>query len=162
MGASIVALASVGTPSLAQSRAGPPPAARQPSDPFAGAMSRWDLDHDGILTCEEWKRFAGQVFRRADRNGDGVLDGPEFSMLGRLEPILAKADMAYFDANQDGRLSLREFVDTPNPIFGRYDRDHDCQVTADEIKGAPSGGKQKLPAIGEGGRGGIQRPPPSN
>jgi Ca2+-binding EF-hand superfamily protein len=103
------------------------------------------MNQDGVLTCEEWKRFAEQLFRRSDRNGDGALDQQELLALGQLEPIFAKADMAYFDANRDGRLTLREFADTPNPIFARYDRDHDCQVTADEIKSASSGGKQRPP-----------------
>ncbi|MDP1747918.1 MAG: EF-hand domain-containing protein [Reyranella sp.] len=162
MAALIVALGSAGTPSLGQSSAGPPPASRQASDPLAGAMSRWDMDHDGVLTCEEWRRFAEQLFRRSDRNGDGALDKQEFLALGQWEPVFAKADMAYFDDNQDGRLSLREFADKPNPIFVRYDRNHDCQVTAEEIKGTSSDGKQKPPPIGERGRGGTPGPPPSN
>jgi EF hand len=107
-----------------------------------------------VLTCAEWKAFAEQLFRRADKNNDGILSREEFLTLRQLEPIFADADMAYFDDNQDGRVSVREFVDKPNPVFARYDRNHDCQVTPDEIKGGPADSKQAPGSGGHKGRGG--------
>ena len=133
---------------------------RQTPDPLLGGLSRWDMDFDGVLTCQEWKRYAEQLFRRSDKNGDGVLEREEFATLGKHEPIFAKADLAYFDDNGDGRVDLREFADKPNPVFVRYDRNRDCQLTAEEIRGgngsgsppsAPSSRQQKPPP------GGIER-----
>jgi hypothetical protein len=112
-------------------------------DPLVAAMSRWDADHDGVLTCEEWKQYADRLFTLADKNHDGVLDEKEFQQIGHLEPVFSGADMSYFDDNDDKRISRSEFVDKPSPIFARYDTNHDCRVTQDEIKGAATPASDK-------------------
>jgi hypothetical protein len=124
-------------------------------DPFVAGISRWDADHDGVLTCEEWKRYADRLFTLADKNADGVLDEKEFQQIGNVEPIFAGADMAYFDDNNDKRISRSEFVDKPSPLFARYDANRDCRVTKEEISGSASGtsGKDAAPH-GRRGRGG--------
>ena len=140
------------------------PVPRPTSDPLLAGLSRWDADFDGILTCEEWKRSLEQLFTRSDKNGDGGLERSEFVTLGKYEPIFSKADLAYFDDNADGKISLREFADKPNPLFARYDRNRDCQLTADEISGRgtsagpPSGpsGRQQTPPPGGLSRSGAQ------
>lgn len=43
--------------------------------PKRGMLERYDADEDGRITPEEFK--AENVFRRLDKNGDGVLSGPE-------------------------------------------------------------------------------------
>jgi Ca2+-binding EF-hand superfamily protein len=91
-----------------------------------------------VLTCEEWKQYADRLFTLADKNADGVLDEKEFQQIGNMEPVLAGADMAYFDDNNDKRISRSEFVDKPNPLFARYDANRDCRVTEEEIKGSAS------------------------
>ncbi len=92
---------------------------------------------------------------RADKNGDRGLERTEFATLGKYEPIFSKADFAYFDDNADGKISLREFADKPNPLFARYDRNRDCRLTADEISGRGTSGD---PPSGPSGR--QQKPPP--
>ena len=132
------------TPSSGQPRPGsgpgplPPQASGTTADPLILAIPRWDADRDGVLTCAEWKEYAERLFRRADKNNDGFLSREEFVTVRQLEPIFAGADLAYFDDNQDGRVSLREFVDKPNPVFARYDRNRDCEITPEEIKGIPA------------------------
>ena len=42
--------------------------------------------------------------------------------------------MGYFDENRDGRVSRNEFVNKPNPLFSRYDKNGDCKVTPAELK----------------------------
>lgn len=46
------------------------------------------------------------------------------------------ADLGYLDDNRDGRMSLSEFVDKPNPFFARYDKKGTCRVTLDDIAAA--------------------------
>ena len=122
------------------------------SDPLTVAASRWDENKDGILTCDEWKHFVVRMFSMADKNHDGFLDAKEFAGLRRAEPTFADADMSYFDDNRNSKVSKAEFVDKPNPFFLRYDLNHDCRVTPDEIKNA---GKAPAQATkpGMGGRG---------
>ncbi len=138
----------------AQPAPAPKPAASA-TDPLLAGFARWDTDSDGALTCQEWMRYAEQLFRRSDRNGDGMLAADEFAILGKYEPIFSQADLAYFDDDLDGRVTLREFSDKPNPIFARYDRNRDCQLTVDEIRRGTTAGT--LPGNSPGGQ---QKPPP--
>lgn len=151
----VVTLIGGGAPLLAQPTPESTPASRPTSDPLLAGLSRWDADSDGILTCEEWKRYVEQLFTRSDKNRDGGLDRTEFATLGKYEPVFSKADFAYFDDNADGKIGIREFADKPNPLFARYDRNRDCRLTADEIHGR---GTSSGPPDGPSGR--QQKPPP--
>jgi hypothetical protein len=151
--------------SLAQPQGMPPGEMRNSEsmrpDPLIFAARRWDLNQDGVFTCDEWKQFVGRIFTLADANNDGSLDVSEFEQLKRIEPFFADADMSYFDDNRDHRISRKEFTTKPNPFFLRYDINHDCRVTADEIKEA-AGGRGKgdgRPGMG-GGPPGMGGSPP--
>jgi hypothetical protein len=94
----------------------------------------WDANHDGVFTCDEWKSFADRIFTSADRNHDGKLDPAEFTTVQKADSALADSDFGYFDENQDGRITRKEFVEKPNAFILRFDRNSDCRVTPAEIK----------------------------
>jgi hypothetical protein len=96
----------------------------------------WDGNHDGIYTCDEWKKYADRLFTSADRNHDGKLDPSEFETIRKADATLAEADFGYFDENQDGKITRKEFVEKPSQFILRFDRNGDCRVTPDEIKAA--------------------------
>jgi Ca2+-binding EF-hand superfamily protein len=96
----------------------------------------WDANHDGIYTCDEWKSFVDRLFTSADRNRDGHLDQSEFATVQKADATLADADFGYFNENQDGKITHKEFVEKPNAFILRFDRNGDCRVTADEIRAA--------------------------
>lgn len=130
-------------------------------DPFIASTSRWDANHDGVLTCDEWRQYANRLFTLADKNANGFLDATEFQMIGKVEPIFAGADFSYFDDNKDRQISRAEFTEKPSPFFARYDLNRDCRVTAQELTGARDGAPQGrgqrgggAPGMG-GGRGGF-------
>jgi EF-hand domain pair len=104
-------------------------------DPVVASAHLWDADHNGIYTCDEWKQYASRIFNLADRNRDGYVDATEFKTIQQAAPMFKEADLGYFDQNHDGRLSRDEFVNKPNPLFARYDRNGDCRVTPAELKG---------------------------
>lgn len=108
-------------------------------DSAANTAARWDLNRDGVFTCDEWKQYASQLFRAADRNNDGFVSAEEFATIRQADPSLASADLVFFDGNNDGRLSHAEFVDKPNPFFARYDTNGDCRVTSAEIAAQRAG-----------------------
>jgi hypothetical protein len=114
-------------------------------DPMVAPAHLWDLDHNGIYTCDEWKQYATRIFNLADRNHDGYVDATEFKTIQQAAPMFKEADLAYFDENRDGRVSRDEFVSKPNPLFARYDKNGDCRVTPQELK-EPSGSPQTPPA----------------
>jgi len=151
-----------GVPAVAQMQMpgggdGRPVVPRPVVDPFLSSIARWDANHDGILTCDEWKQYANRIFTIADKKTDGFLDAAEFGSIGKIEPIFAGADLSYFDDNRDRRISRAEFVDKPSPFFARYDLNRDCRVTGQELKGlrdAPQGpGGLRRPGAGMGGGG---------
>jgi Ca2+-binding EF-hand superfamily protein len=96
----------------------------------------WDANHDSVYTCEEWKKFADRVFTSADRNRDAHLDPSEFATVQKADATLADADFGYFDENQDGKITRKEFVEKPSAFILRFDGNGDCRVTPDEIRAA--------------------------
>ena len=111
------------------------------------AAEIWDANHDGTYTCDEWKSYLARLFDHADRNRDGSLTPAEFEGVRYPGSALAGADFGYFDENQDGKITRSEFVGKPNEFILQNDRNGDCRVTPDELKGAAP--EEKKP----GGRG---------
>jgi len=99
---------------------------------FANAVVTWDLNRDGNVTCDEWKQYVTGLFRDADANRDGILTRQEYATLARTDRLFEAAGFDYFDANADGRLTLAEMTDKPNPAFQLLDKNGDCVIGADE------------------------------
>jgi hypothetical protein len=144
IGAIVGSLLAIAPPVLAQ----PVPV---PSRPAQDASSRggpdvWDLNHDGVYTCDEWKHYLDRMFTTADRNHDGHLDSSEFATIRQAGTALADADFGYFDENQDGKITRDEFVSKPSELILRFDRNGDCRVTPDEMKPAenPNAPKERV------------------
>lgn len=152
-----VLLTTVALPShpAAQPTGLPPPASQSPQapprDPLPSAASRWDLNQDGVFTCDEWKQFVTGVFARVDKNRDGFLSATEFQDMRVSERFFASADISYFDDDQDRRVSKNEFIDKPSPFFARYDLNRDCRVTTEEMKGPSTNLKKDQGPAGKGG-----------
>jgi hypothetical protein len=134
--------------------AGPKAASRTaPDGPLGTGPDAWDANRDGVYTCEEWKSYLDRWFATADRNRDGRLDPTEFATLRRPNTFFADADFGYFDENQDGKITHEEFVGKPNEFILQNDKNGDCRVTPEEMKGA--GETPKAPGgRGRGGGGG--------
>jgi EF hand len=110
--------------------------AQSATDPLLNSQPAWDANHDGIYTCEEWKSFMDRLFVSGDKGRKGFLTRAEFDVVKKADPTLAEADFGYFDENQDGKVSRKEFVDKPSVFILRFDRNRDCKVTPDELKAA--------------------------
>jgi EF hand len=123
---------------------------------FAAAAITWDLNRDGDVTCEEWKQYATQLFREADRNRDGFLNKEEYTAMSRTDRLFETAGFNYFDADGDGRISLAELTDKPNPAFVYLDRNHDCVIGPDERSGERRSPGSDGAAKGKGKRGSKQ------
>ena len=120
------------------------------SDPLLNAGPPvWDTNHDGVFTCDEWKKFMEQLFVSGDKGRKGFLTRQEFDQVKKADPSLADADFGYFDENQDGKIARKEFVEKPSVFILRFDKNGDCRVTPEELKAAttpqPTGGPQERP-----------------
>lgn len=100
---------------------------------FITAAQTWDINKDNVVTCDEWKQYTTQFFHEADADRDGVLTPEEFRAISAQDKLFAVADHGYFDQNGDGKVTLAEFTEKPNPAFKRLDRNNDCQLASDEF-----------------------------
>jgi hypothetical protein len=107
---------------------------------FASAVATWDINRDGEVTCEEWKKYASGLFADADANKDGALSREEFAAMARVDHLFGIANFDYFDANGDGKVTLAEIIDKPNPAFRLLDKNGDCVIGRDEKMGERSPG----------------------
>jgi hypothetical protein len=117
------------------------------SDPMLNGPPLWDANHDGVYTCDEWKSFMDRLFVSADKGRKGYLTKAEFDSVKKADPSLADADFGYFDENQDGKVTRKEFVEKPSVFILRFDKNADCRVTQEELKGqsSTSGAPQDKP-----------------
>ena len=83
------------------------------------------------------------------RGARSFLTRQEFDQIKEDDPSLADADFGYFDENQDGKISRKEFVEKPSVFILRFDKNGDCRVTPEELKAAttpqPTGGPHERP-----------------
>lgn len=99
---------------------------------FISAAQTWDLNKDGEVTCEEWIQYLGILFREHDANGDGVLDADEYAAMARSDRLFEVAKLSYYDANNDGKVTLEEMTGTHNVAFKLLDRNQDCRIDRSE------------------------------
>lgn len=110
---------------------------RQPQQMRFKAM---DLDGDGVITRSEWRGNL-QAFRQHDRNNDGVLSGDEVwvgdgnaGAVQELAEVFSDADR-----NNDRVLSRTEWYGDLQ-TFERIDRNDDGRISLDEFLGEPVAG----------------------
>lgn len=115
---------------------------------FLAAAGNWDRNKDGVVTCDEWKAYATELFDAADADRDGFLTQAEFDTIIKTDRMFETANFKYFDQNGDGKVSRAEFIDRPNPAFTLLDKSKTCQLTSTELSGGRQLLVQKKPLIG--------------
>ncbi len=125
---------------------------------FLTASSTWDMNKDGTITCDEWKQYAGEIFRDADADKDGSLTLQEWTGMTNTDKLFVTASHDYYDANNDGKVSLDELTGKKNQAFTLLDKNNDCQLGHDEKASVYSVAKpkekeqnQQMPGASSGG-----------
>ena len=108
---------------------------------FISAAGNWDRNRDNVVTCEEWKAYAGELFDEADANRDGIVDATEYERIVKTDRMFQTVGLGHYDANGDGKLTRTEFVDKPNRAFVLLDKSNQCKLTGTQVAGARAGTK---------------------
>lgn len=103
---------------------------------FLGGIGSYDQNHDGVVTCDEWRAAATNKFTKANKSGSGSLTGDEFQNLATSDRTFLVATFKYYDVNGDGKIDKKEFIERPNPAFTKADNDKDCRLTDLELLAA--------------------------
>jgi EF hand len=103
---------------------------------FLSAAGSWDTNRDGVVTCDEWRQYANDLFTSADANGDGLIDTTEYATIAGTDRMFQTVDFRYYDGNGDGKLDRAEFVDKPNRAFALLDKSNTCKLSASQVAGA--------------------------
>lgn len=103
---------------------------------FLSAAGSWDRNRDNVVTCEEWKAYAGELFDEADANRDGVVETAEYGKIVSTDRMFQTVGLGHYDANGDGKLTRAEFVDKPNRAFILLDKNKECRLTGSQVAGA--------------------------
>ncbi len=117
---------------------------------FIRAAQTWDLNHDGKVTCDEWKSYALSLFKEVDTNHDGKLTREEFAKLAKIDRLFEVANFDYYDVNKQGYVTQADFVDRPNPAFAVLDKDKSCSLSVYQLRAATTDdqpSKRENPAI---------------
>jgi hypothetical protein len=121
---------------------------------FIGAAQTWDLDKNGVVTCDEWAKYVSISFREADANGDGALDAGEYDNLVKSDRLFQVANLAYYDSNGDGRVTVDEMTTKQNLAFKLLDKNQDCQIDRTETVQVLGVDKKKSGGAPDGTKGG--------
>ena len=105
---------------------------------FLMAAGSWDRNRDNNVTCDEWKAYATELFNGADANRDDAIDATEWSRIISVDRMFDTANLSYFDANGDGKVTRAEFVDKENPAFKLMDTAKTCSLSGAQVAGARS------------------------
>jgi hypothetical protein len=117
---------------------------------FIRAAATWDLNHDGNVTCDEWKQYMAGLFKEVDTNRDGKLTPDEFAKLARIDRLFEMATMDYYDPGHKGYVTMDDFASRPNPAFEELDKEHTCVIKTYQLRAAitdaPKQGNPGTPA----------------
>jgi Ca2+-binding EF-hand superfamily protein len=121
-------LAAAGLAASCASSSGPKISAIDKS--FLGGIGSYDQNRDGVVTCDEWRAAAANLFAKANKSGSGFLTPEDgFQNLATIDRTFLVATFKYYDVNGDGKIDKKEFVERPNPAFNYADKDKDCRLT---------------------------------
>ncbi len=106
---------------------------------FIRAAQTWDINHDGKVTCDEWRTYAASLFKDVDTNHDGKLTREEFVKLEKIDRLFEVANFDYYDVNKQGFVTQADFVERPNPAFTALDKDKTCVLSSYQLRAATAG-----------------------
>lgn len=126
-------------------------------------VRQWDINKDGLVTCEDIPARRQQVFDQVNADSDNGLSPAEYRQVAFEDKSFLFYSFEYMDENTDGAISLSEFSRIPQNEFNSADKNKDCMISAEEAAESlrdqfreRGRGREDNRGRGENGR---QRPP---
>lgn len=130
-------------------------------DQIQQRLDFYDLNQDGIVSCEDTALRRSELFKLVDEDENGGLDSGEYMDLRWHDKLYVLLELPNDDLDQDGLVSLAELQQRGDPFFGRIDVDRDCIISVEEYQvELRSAQPEKFRPEGTGGprKGGKRRP----
>ncbi|WP_244024413.1 EF-hand domain-containing protein [Novosphingobium organovorum] len=120
----------------AQAQPGASPGAFPGGEKAIERLREADTNHDGAISRAELIAARKANWQRMDRNHDGVFTRDDLPAIvqARWDGDRLQELRRVFDANHDGKLSYKEFVEGPTLGFDMADANHDGRVTQAELE----------------------------
>jgi hypothetical protein len=109
---------------------------------FLSAAGGWDRNRDGVITCDEWKAYADELFTAADADRNNALDRTEYAKIISTDRMFETVQFGYYDANGDAKVERTEFVEKPNRAFALLDKNNECKLSSSQVAGARANSEQ--------------------
>lgn len=123
-----------------------PFAAMAQDTPGSHFIANWDLDASGAVTVAEITERREMVFNMFDNDQNGILDAAEYVMFDETraadmennagghgkggDRMQVGLTLAFNDTNEDGEVSMDEFIANSAAWVAQVDRDGDGEITA--------------------------------
>ncbi|MCT4553885.1 MAG: EF-hand domain-containing protein [Pelagimonas sp.] len=131
--------------------------------PGAHFIENWDQNADGSVTLSELTERRSDVFASFDADEDGFIDSTEYKLFdaaraadmaehgghgaGMMKRAADGMTLAANDTDQDGKVSLNEFLTGATPWFDQLDSNGDGAITTADF------GRGRGMGTGKGGQG---------